>query len=57
MLEDEIQNPRLVLSEAMFWIKEVEIFHAVDDLKSSRSMQVFFISRTLRCRMRGLLVL
>ena len=42
LLEDKIQKLRYVfvhnfLTEAMLWIKDVEIVESVDDLKSSRS--------------------
>ena len=36
MLEDKIPNPG---SEAMLWIKEVEMVDSVDELKSSRSIE------------------
>ena len=42
MLDDKIQNTGKFLfrfpSEAMLWIKEVEIVDSVDELKSSRSI-------------------
>ena len=42
-------------SEAMLWIKEVEMVDSVDDFKSSCSiLGVKLISRILRCWMRGL---
>ena len=44
MSEDQIQNPGKFLfrfsSEAMLWIKEVEVVDSVDELKPSRSKQV-----------------
>ena len=43
MLEDKIQNPVSSCSgfpsEAMLWIKEVEMVDSVDELKSSRSIE------------------
>ena len=44
MLEDNIPSKCLFQfsSEAILWIKEVEMVDSVVDLKSSRSFQVFF---------------
>ena len=42
-------------SEAMQWIKEVEMVDSVDDLKSSSSIYVVFQCRILKYLMRGLL--
>ena len=44
-------------SEAMHWIKEVEMVESVDDLKSSRSIKGYRFPNFLRCFLQRLLVL
>ena len=41
-------------TEAMLWIKEVEMVDSVEDLKSSQSVASILIGQTLRCWTRGL---